>query len=57
MGYVEARRLTPADRLEVCDQCNQQGLYTSGKEVKDSYGEVMLWLCFNCKQNNQEINV
>ena len=48
MGYVEARKLTSADRIETCDTCEQQGLYASGKEIKDSYNEVVLWFCFNC---------
>lgn len=52
MGYVEMRKLTEADRIEKCDNCNQEGLYTSGKEVTRS-GEVLLWFCYNCIANNK----
>lgn len=48
MGYVERRKITEADRLERCDNCNREELYASGKEVKDAYKEVVLWFCFNC---------
>ena len=48
MGYVEAIRVTP-DQLDTCDYCGQQGLKTSGHIVKDSYGEPMIFMCFNCK--------
>lgn len=47
MGYVEARRLTEADRLDTCDQCNQQGLVSSGQFIMQN-GEAVMWLCFNC---------
>lgn len=50
MGYVERRKLTTYDELDTCDQCNQEGLKTSGLEVKDEHGEIVMWLCFNCKQ-------
>jgi hypothetical protein len=50
MGYVEVRKLTPADKLTVCDSCEQEGLYASGKVIEDSYNEVVLWFCFNCVQ-------
>ena len=49
MGYVEAIRVTP-DQLSLCDSCNQEGLTTSGKDIKDSYNESVLWFCFNCVQ-------
>lgn len=50
MGYVEIRKLNPAEKLGTCDNCDQQGLYSSGKEIRDSYNEVVLWFCFNCVQ-------
>jgi hypothetical protein len=53
MGYVEFRRITPNDRIETCDNCQQQGLYSSGKEVKDSHNEVALWFCYNCVANKK----
>jgi hypothetical protein len=48
MGYVTARKITPNDRMETCDSCEQKGVYANGKEVKDSNGEVVIWLCYNC---------
>ena len=48
MGYVSMRRITPNDRIETCDSCEQQGVYANGKETKDSYGEVVMWFCYNC---------
>ena len=48
MGYVTMRRITPNDRIERCDSCEQQGVYANGKEIKDSYGEVVMWFCYNC---------
>ena len=48
MGYVTARKITPNDRMETCDSCEQKGVYANGKETKDSYGEVIIWVCYNC---------
>ena len=53
MGYVEMRRVDNSE-LDTCDQCNQQGLKTSGRTITDSYGEAVIWICFNCKQNYKE---
>ena len=54
MGYVEMRKLTEADRIEKCDNCNQAGLYASGKEVKEpNANEVLLWFCYNCIANKK----
>ena len=50
MGYVEMRKLNTYEELDTCDQCQQEGLKTSGLEVKDKEGVVVMWLCFNCKQ-------
>jgi hypothetical protein len=47
MGYVEAFRVTP-DQLSLCDSCNQDGLTTSGRAIRDSVNEVVMWFCFNC---------
>lgn len=52
MGYVEAIRVSP-EQLDTCDQCNQQGLKTSGEFIKDSYGESVIWICFNCVQKKK----
>ena len=51
MGYVTARRITPNDRIEKCDSCEQQGVYANGKEIKDSVNEVVMWFCYNCVQD------
>ena len=49
MGYVSMRRITPNDRIETCDSCEQQGVYANGKEIKDSSNtEVIMWFCYNC---------
>ena len=49
MGYVSMRRITPNDRIETCDSCEQQGVYANGKEIKDSSNtEVFMWFCYNC---------
>ena len=49
MGYVEARRLTSADELWLCDNCEQQGVKANGYMVNTSYDEPILWFCYNCK--------
>jgi hypothetical protein len=49
MGYVELIPVT-AEQLTVCDDCNQQGLKTSGKTIFDAHNEPVLWFCFNCVQ-------
>ena len=51
MGYVSARRITPNDRIERCDSCEQQGVYANGKEIRDSVNEVVMWFCYNCIQD------
>lgn len=48
MGYIERIVITP-DQLDVCDSCNQQGLKASGHTTFDSYGEAVIFICFNCK--------
>ena len=50
MGYIEVIKVDKSE-LDVCDQCNQQGLKASGRTITDSYGEAVIWICFNCKQN------
>ena len=51
MGYVSARRITPNDRIDKCDNCEQQGVYANGKEIRDSVNEVVMWFCYNCIQD------
>ena len=51
MGYVSARRITPNDRIEKCDSCEQQGVYANGREIRDSVNEVVMWFCYNCVQD------
>ena len=48
MGYVEIIKVSP-EQLTRCDNCNQDGLTSSGTEIFDSYGEGIMWFCFNCK--------
>jgi len=50
MGYIEMRKLTPADELWVCDDCEQEGVRANGKEIKDSTNDVVMWFCYNCVQ-------
>jgi hypothetical protein len=47
MGYVELIPVT-AQQLDICDECCQQGLKTSGKTVNDEHGDPVLFFCFNC---------
>lgn len=49
MGYIEFVPVTP-DQLDVCDNCNNKGLKTSGRTTYDSNHESVLWFCFNCVQ-------
>jgi hypothetical protein len=35
-------------KLDLCDHCNQQGSVSGGEYIKDSYGENMIFKCFNC---------
>lgn len=53
MGEIYIRNLTPADRIEVCDNCEQQGVYANGKEVKNDMGEILMWFCYNCHINKR----
>jgi hypothetical protein len=48
MGYVSARKITPNDRMETCDDCEKKGVYANGKEIRDDVNEVVLWFCYNC---------
>jgi hypothetical protein len=48
MGYIEMIKVS-ADQLDVCDNCNQQGLKTSGRYMWRN-DEYLMWFCFNCKE-------
>ena len=48
MGEIYFERVTDA-QLDTCDQCNNKGLKTSGKEIRDEHNELVMWICFNCK--------
>lgn len=53
MGYIEITKLNPMNpdhRLDLCDQCGQQGVVKSGHMTYDSHGEPLIFICFNCKQ-------
>jgi hypothetical protein len=47
MGYVEIEPIGNR-KLDICDNCQQQGVYENGKEIKDSYEQVVMWFCVNC---------
>ena len=49
MGHIQIRKLTPADELWLCDNCNQEGVRANGYEVLDSFNEIVLWVCYTCK--------
>jgi len=53
MGELTIRRITANDRIDTCDNCQQQGLYASGKEVRDRHSETVLWFCYNCIENKK----
>jgi hypothetical protein len=55
MGYIETIRITP-DQLDLCDNCNQQGLKASGHYVNNSHGEAVIFFCFNCKRKLVTLN-
>jgi len=48
MGYVEIVRRVQNHELDICDQCEQQGVKTNGKTITDSYSQDILWFCYNC---------
>ncbi len=48
MGELFIRKLTEADQLWLCDNCNQEGVRANGKDIKDSINEVVMWFCYNC---------
>jgi hypothetical protein len=47
MGYVEIIPVK-AEQLDICDECCQQGLKSSGKTVNDEHGDPVIFFCFNC---------
>lgn len=47
MGNLFVRKLTEADELWVCDNCNQEGVRANGREIQ-SVKEVVMWFCYNC---------
>jgi hypothetical protein len=49
MGYVEIIIPKP-EELDTCDSCGNQGLNRNGQYITDSYGENVMWFCFNCKE-------
>jgi len=48
MGYVEIVRRVSSNELDICDQCNQQGVKENGKMITDNYSQDILWFCYNC---------
>jgi hypothetical protein len=49
MGELFIRKITEADELWVCDNCNQQGVRANGKDIQ-GHKEVVMWFCYNCVQ-------
>jgi hypothetical protein len=47
MGELFIRRITSQDELWLCDDCGQEGLKASGKEINHN-GEMVMWFCYNC---------
>jgi hypothetical protein len=47
MGTLFVRKITEADELWVCDNCNQQGVRANGKDIMGAK-EVVMWFCYNC---------
>ena len=47
MGYVEIIPVT-ASQLDICDECCQQGLKSSGKTILGADNEPVIFFCFNC---------
>jgi len=35
-------------KLDICDYCNQHGSVSGGEYTRNSYGEIMIFKCFNC---------
>lgn len=54
MGYFEIVKVT-SDQLDLCDQCDQQGLKTSGRMINDEYSQDILWFCFNCVEAQKKL--
>ena len=52
MGYLEIRKLNADDKLDTCDQCQQQGLVASGEFIEQD-GLALMWICFNCVHKNK----
>jgi hypothetical protein len=50
MGYAQIIRGVQPHELINCDDCNNDGLTSSGKYITDSSGQNVLWFCFNCIQ-------
>ena len=47
MGYVEVIKVDRTE-IDLCDNCNQEGLQSSGRYIQNSTGENIMWFCFNC---------
>jgi len=40
--------ISRTEKLDICDYCNQQGSVSGGQYTRNSYGEIMIFKCFNC---------
>lgn len=52
MGEMFIRKLTEADQLWVCDNCEQEGVVANGKSVEVNE-DVVMWFCYNCVENGK----
>lgn len=50
MGYVQIVRKVEPYELTNCDDCSNDELTSSGKYITDSFGDPVLWFCYNCVQ-------
>jgi hypothetical protein len=48
MGELLWRPISSADKFDVCDNCGQEGVVSSGRMMKDAYGEDVIFICYNC---------
>jgi len=35
--------------VEMCDDCNEFKASTGGKAIRDDGGEIVLWICADCR--------
>jgi hypothetical protein len=50
MGYAQIIRKVEDHELTKCDDCGNDELTSSGRAIRDSVNEIVMWFCFNCIQ-------